>query len=203
MVVSIRFRSAFRQPVCSAADFAAREKPRHFSGLPLLVSVFIKLSTDNSGAFAVRTAPVWSTLARRFVCAMGVLLVATSSGLADVRIRSSPGGEVISYLRFFEIIRNSGDRVIIDGPCLSACTLVLSVVPNDRICVTRRAVLGFHAAAAVDESGERYAIPATTRLIAQTYPPPVRAWIYRHGGLSGRLLLLRGRELAAIFPSCR
>ena len=39
----------------------------------------------------------------------------------------------------------SGEKVIIDGPCLSACTLVLSTVPSNRICVTKRAVLGFHA----------------------------------------------------------
>ncbi len=57
-------------------------------------------------------------------------------------IRSSPGGEVLSYLSLFELVRKSGERVIIDGPCLSACTLVLSVVPGNRICVTRKAVLG-------------------------------------------------------------
>jgi hypothetical protein len=31
----------------------------------------------------------------------------------------------------------------------------------------------------------------------------VRGWIRRRGGLNSRLLLLRGRELAAIYPSCR
>jgi len=35
------------------------------------------------------------------------------------------------------------------------------------------------------------------------YPAPVRNWISRRGGLSSRLLLLRGRDLAAIYPSCR
>ena len=69
---------------------------------------------------------------------------------ADVRILSSSGGMVEDYLRTFAQIRRSGERVIIDGPCLSACTLVLSTVPKSRICVTRRAVFGFHAAQWVD-----------------------------------------------------
>ena len=64
---------------------------------------------------------------------------------ADVRILSSPGGAVDAYLAAFSRVRQSGERVIIDGPCLSACTLVLSTIPRNRICVTRRAVLGFHA----------------------------------------------------------
>ena len=50
---------------------------------------------------------------------------------------------VEDYLRTFAQIRQSGERVIIDGPCLSACTLVLSTIPKKRICVTSRAVLGF------------------------------------------------------------
>jgi hypothetical protein len=31
----------------------------------------------------------------------------------------------------------------------------------------------------------------------------VQGWIRRRGGLTSHLLLLRGRELAAIYPSCR
>jgi hypothetical protein len=121
---------------------------------------------------------------RRYVYAAAFFLVASAPASADLRIQSSPGGEILSYLSFFELVRKSGERVIIDGPCLSACTLVLSVVPDDRICVTRKAVLGFHAAVALDRAGHRYSASAATRVIAETYPAPVRAWITRHGGLS-------------------
>ncbi|HEV2954703.1 MAG TPA: hypothetical protein VGX95_01175 [Xanthobacteraceae bacterium] len=131
------------------------------------------------------------------------LLAAVAPAFAEVRILSSPGGEVTGYLRLFEAVRATGERVVIDGPCLSACTLLLSTIPNDRICVTRRAVLGFHAARAVDRRGRIYAAPEATRVVAATYPAPVRAWIRRHGGLTARLILLRGRELAAIYPRCR
>ena len=126
-----------------------------------------------------------------------------SPALAEVRILASPGGQVGPFLDLFERLRDSGERVVIDGPCLSACTLVLSMVPQSRICVTRRAILGFHAARSVDRQGQMYAEPEASELVLQAYPAPVRGWIRRRGGLSSRLLLLRGRELAAIYPSCR
>ena len=122
---------------------------------------------------------------------------------AEVRILASPGGPVVPFVELFERVRASGERVVIDGPCLSACTLVLSMVPNNRICVTRRAVLGFHAARSIDQHGRIYAEPEASELVLGAYPAAVRGWIQRRGGLSSRLLLLRGRELAAIYPSCR
>jgi hypothetical protein len=122
---------------------------------------------------------------------------------AEIRILASPGGQVGPFLDLFDKVRETGERVVIDGPCLSACTLVLSIVPFERICVTRRAVLGFHAARSVDRRGRTYAEPEASELVLQTYPAPIRDWIYRHGGLTSRLLLLRGRELNAIYRSCR
>jgi hypothetical protein len=135
--------------------------------------------------------------------AVASLAFASMPARADIRILSSPGGEVGPFLELFEQVRASGERVVIDGPCLSACTLVLSMVPSDRICVTRRAVLGFHAARSVDRRGRMYAEPEASELVLEAYPAPVRSWISRRGGLTSRLLLLRGRELAAIYPRCR
>ena len=122
---------------------------------------------------------------------------------AEIRILGSPGGQVGPFLDLFDRVRDSGEIVVIDGPCLSACTLVLSVVPSDRICVTRRAVLGFHAARSIDRRGRLYAEPEASEAVLEAYPGPVRDWIRRRGGLSSRLLLLRGRDLAAIYPRCR
>jgi hypothetical protein len=132
---------------------------------------------------------------------VGAFAVAPAS--AEVRILASPGGQVGPFLDLFERVRESGERVVIDGPCLSACTLVVSMVPETRICVTRRAILGFHAARSVDRRGHTYAEPEASQLVLQAYPGPVRDWIIRHGGLTSRLLLLRGRELAMIYPRCR
>ena len=122
---------------------------------------------------------------------------------AEVRILASPGGQVGPFLDLFDRVRETGERVVIDGPCLSACTLVLMTVPEERICVTRRAVLGFHAARSIDGRGRTYAEPEASRAVQESYPGPVRDWISRRGGLTSRLLLLRGRELAALYPTCQ
>ena len=143
---------------------------------------------------------------QRFLLA--ILLVTALSALvspavAEIRILESPGGQVGPFLDLFEEVRQSGERVVIDGPCLSACTLVLSMIPSERICVTRRAILGFHAARSIDRRGRSYAEPEASQLVLEAYPTPVRLWIERRGGLSSRLLILRGRELASMYRSCR
>jgi hypothetical protein len=137
------------------------------------------------------------------IVAATALLAAILPAQAEVRILESPGGAVGPFLELFEQVRQSGERVVIDGPCLSACTLLLMTIPEERICVTRRAVLGFHAARSMDSRGRMYAEPEASREVEAAYPPPVRQWIARRGGLTSRLLLLRGRELAAIYPRCR
>ena len=134
---------------------------------------------------------------------MALWAIAAMMARAEVRILSSPGGEVGPFLDLFEKVRASGERVVIDGPCLSACTLVFSMVPGERICVTRRAVLGFHAARSIDRRGRLYAEPEASRLVLEAYPDPIRNWIIHRGGLTSRLLLLRGRELTSMYRACR
>ncbi|HKU05251.1 MAG TPA: hypothetical protein VJR30_04215 [Bradyrhizobium sp.] len=138
----------------------------------------------------------------RIIVAALALSAGIASSHAEVRIISSPGGQVGPFIELFDKVRESGERVVIDGPCLSACTLVLMMVPSDRICVTRRAVLGFHAARSMDQRGRLYAEPEASRSVQEAYPEPIRNWISRRGGLTSRMLLLRGRELAAIYPRC-
>jgi hypothetical protein len=142
------------------------------------------------------------TRLRIFVAAVA-LCTGLTSAQAEVRILSSPGGQVGPFIELFDKVRQTGERVVIDGPCLSACTLVLMTVPSERICVTRRAVLGFHAARSMDRRGRLYAEPEASKAVHEAYPEPIRNWISRHGGLTSRMLLLRGRELAAIYPRCR
>src|SRR5258705_10953243 len=105
---------------------------------------------------------------------------------AEIRILGSPGGQVGPFLDLFERVRASGERVVIDGPCLSACTLVLSMVPSERICVTRRAVLGFHGARSIDRRGRMYAEPEASQAVLEAYPPARRDRICRRGGPSSR-----------------
>ena len=144
---------------------------------------------------------VRSVFLRAILAAVVAALAVPAS--AEVRILASPGGRVGPFLELFEQVRASGERVVIDGPCLSACTLVLMALPRSRICVTPRAVLGFHAATSRDWQGRHVHEPEATEAVLAAYPPRVRQWIVRQGGLSSRTLLLRGKELSAMYPRCR
>jgi hypothetical protein len=101
----------------------------------------------------------------------------------------------------FATIRDSGERVIIDGNCFSACTLV-TIIPKERICITERAVLGFHASWVDDKTGKQVISAEFTRALFEQYPPTIRSWITKRGGLGARTILLKGRELAAFYPLC-
>ena len=126
-----------------------------------------------------------------------------TQALAEMRIRSSLGGPVEDYLKLYSRVLQTGERVVIDGPCLSACTLVLSTIPASRICVTSRAVLGFHAPRWVDtKTGRTHPARKETRAVTASYPPAIRAWLKRRGGLSQKVLLLRGRDLARLYRRC-
>ena len=150
---------------------------------------------------SITSAPARISVGVVFVVVLS--LFAALPARADVRIVSSPGGAVDAYLAAFARVRQSGERVIIDGPCLSACTLVLSTIPRNRICVTRRAVLGFHAPRwFYPRTGYTTRAPDATRAVTASYPPGIRAWIKRRGGLTQKPIYLRGRELAALYPRC-
>jgi hypothetical protein len=131
-----------------------------------------------------------------------VALLSSAPAAADVRIGHDAGGQIGPYLERLVALRNSGERVIIDGPCLSACTMVLGVIPRERICMTGRARLGFHAAWHPAGNGQQVASYGGTQLLMQVYPHKVRSWISRKGGLSGRMMYLQGRELAQMYPTC-
>lgn len=173
--------------------------------------VFLKPRSSESGELAPiqkrrrLPAPVQSpqVLLHRTAIAAALLLFGLAPAFADIRITASNGGNVLAYLQFFALLEQSGERVVLDGPCFSACTLVLTAIPRERLCVTSRAVLGFHAAQFFDtRSRKRYPAPAATQVLASTYPEGVRNWIDRHGGLTSKVILLRGQELASLYSRC-
>ena len=132
-----------------------------------------------------------------------VAALAPSSAAATVRIVRDVGGQIGPYLETLVALRTSGEKVIIDGPCLSACTMILGVIPRDRICMTRRARLGFHAAWHPAGNGQHVVSQGGTQLLMDIYPPNVRSWIASKGGLNEQMLYLYGRELASMYPTCQ
>jgi hypothetical protein len=92
--------------------------------------------------------------------------------------------------------------VIIDGLCASACTILLSELPHDKICVTSRAMLGFHAAWNFGPNGRTFTDPEATLMLYSTYPTPVRRWIASRGGLRSHIIFLSGKPLQAMYRPC-
>ena len=135
--------------------------------------------------------------------AAATMALSVSSASAAVRIAGDYGGQIGPYLEQFAALRSSGERVIIDGPCLSACTMILGMIPRDRICVTRRARLGFHAAWNPGDDGTQVVSRGGTQLLMEVYPQHVRQWISRRGGLTQRMMFLSGRELASMYRTCQ
>jgi hypothetical protein len=131
-----------------------------------------------------------------------LLLAGVAASRAAVRIADDRGGRIGTYVDRFQDLRSSGQSVIIDGLCASACTIVLGTVPHDKICVTSHATLGFHAAWDFGANGRAITNPEATQLLYSMYPTPIRRWIAHRGGLTPRMIFLRGRELQSMYKPC-
>ncbi|HEY6023002.1 MAG TPA: hypothetical protein VIV34_02350 [Pseudolabrys sp.] len=131
-----------------------------------------------------------------------VLALNVTSASATMRISEDRGGQIGHYLQTFAMLRSTGENVVIDGNCLSACTLVLGLLPRERVCATQHARFGFHAAWMPDHNGRPVTSPLGTQALWNIYPASVRHWISRHGGLSRKMIFLEGRELGGIVASC-
>lgn len=131
-----------------------------------------------------------------------LLLAGVGASQAVVRIADDRGGRIGTYVDRFQDMRASGDTVIIDGLCASACTILLGKIPHDRICVTSHASLGFHAAWDYGDDGRAVTNPEATHMLYLMYPPAVRKWINARGGLTRRMIFLHGKQLEAMYKPC-
>jgi hypothetical protein len=131
-----------------------------------------------------------------------LLLAGVGASHAVVRIAEDRGGRIGTYVDKYQGLRNSGETVIIDGLCASACTIVLGAVPHDRICVTSHANLGFHAAWDFGANGRAVTNPEATQMLYSMYPSPVRRWIAQRGGLTPHMIFLRGKQLMTMYKPC-
>ena len=131
-----------------------------------------------------------------------LLLAGMGTSHALVRIANDRGGQIGRYVERYGQLRASGQTVMIDGLCASSCTIVLGAIPSEKICVTRNANLAFHAAWDFGAGGRAIPNPEATQMLYSMYPSQVRRWIANRGGLSPRLIFLRGRQLEAMYRPC-
>jgi hypothetical protein len=139
------------------------------------------------------------------VLAFILALLFAGPAAADVRITRDFGGDLEQYKAKYARLRDKGERIVIDGICNSACTTVLGIVPLNRICATPRAKLGFHQAYYDKRwtAGIRVTSVAGTAELMAIYPPPVKDWIKRKGGLTAQMKrVLNGTELWTIVDPC-
>ena len=106
-------------------------------------------------------------------------IACASQSLALVRIANDRGGLIQRYLDRYDELKGTGQTVVIDGLCASACTIVLAKIPSGRVCVTERANLAFHAAWDLGAGGRHITNREATRMIYSMYPAPVRSWNLR------------------------
>lgn len=131
-----------------------------------------------------------------------IVLIAADPSFATMRIVNDRGGRIGTYVDKYESVRDSGQRVVIDGLCASACTIVLGAVPHDKICVTSNARLGFHAAWDRADNGRPKTNREATRMLYDLYPAGVQKWINKRGGLKPTMIFLQGKQLQAMYKPC-
>lgn len=91
-----------------------------------------------------------------------------------------PGGVIMVYVNKYEALKAAGVSIRVDGICVSACTVLLGIFPEDRVCMTARSSFGFHEASS-DDGPE---VESTKAFVNYLYPKWVQEWIARTGGLS-------------------
>lgn len=140
----------------------------------------------------------------RTIIAATIALAISATTSPALTITNDEGGWVPPYMKKFKAVAKRGERVVIDGPCISACTLVLHYVPTNRICVTSRAVLGVHRFS-FDYDG-RYPDQVQTRKVIRGYPQALQAWIAQRGGYdampSNRFWSVQGSDLTRMLKPC-
>ena len=136
---------------------------------------------------------------------LSLLVVTSTPARAVLHITRDHGGYVEEYKTRYKRIRDAGERVVIDGICNSACTLVFGIVPMNKICVTPRASVGFHQA--YYDKAFTFGIKVTsaegTADLMSYYPNSVKDWIRRNGGLTTEMKKIRnGEDLWRIVDPC-
>src|SRR4030081_2673301 len=131
-----------------------------------------------------------------------LLLAGVGASHAVVRMADDRGGRIGTYVDRYQGLRSSSETVIIDGLCASACNIILGAVPHGRICVPSAANLGFHAAWDFGANGRAVTNAEATQMLYSMYPAAVKRWIAQRGGLTPRMIFLRGKQLQALYKPC-
>jgi hypothetical protein len=115
----------------------------------------------------------------------GLVMISAVSPSHALVITDDPGGVIVNFVKKYADIRDSGEKVVVDGECDSSCTLFLGLVPPKNYCITLNAKLGFHTASLKvpqSDGTAKYTHAAEfSELMWNIYPGNIRALIKRIG----------------------
>jgi hypothetical protein len=110
-------------------------------------------------------------------------------------IEYSAGGNVLGFRLQGQKLASQSTPVIVDGPCLSACTLLVDEARSN-VCITDRAVFGYHQSFS-DRDGERSYVPLEYKT------PGLGAFLDGHGGEpKGVFLMVPFAQAKAFYQPC-
>jgi hypothetical protein len=142
-----------------------------------------------------------------------LMLCAMTPAPAKTVITEGNGGKIVDFVKKYSDMRDSGEKVVIDGPCISSCTLLLGLLRPENYCATDRAVLGFHSASLKTErQGEKPVYthaPEMSVLMFDLYPGKVRELLNRRGWngqdysiAHPEIIWVNGKSLSLIVRRC-
>jgi hypothetical protein len=102
-----------------------------------------------------------------------------------VSVSDNSGGNIAQYLARTEEYRETQTQVSFEGRCDSACTLYLSLAP-EQICIGQNAYFRFHSPIANSQRVQRMAI----QVLMERYPYWVQDWIFQQGGLTRHFMTM-------------
>lgn len=115
-------------------------------------------------------------------------------------IQYNPGGWVRQYVEAADALRHRGNKLVIDGKCISACAIMADFArPN--VCLTDKAEFWFHMAS------REFAL--TNGIVAIEYSEPptspdIRNWVKSKGGFPiHSFVKMSYAEARKFWPDCR
>jgi len=113
------------------------------------------------------------------------------------QVQNDRGGRVIDYAVRTAKLRESGQQTRLAGRCASACTLYLTL-PPEQLCILPGTSFAFHAPVAKSPRGGKTA----EQYLFSSYPQWVQAWIESRGGLTSNLLIMSYADASQHLRTC-
>jgi len=119
---------------------------------------------------------------RLFLTGIAVLFLATGAAHAGkIVLRYEKGGSMQEHIDHYRAIANAGVDVEIRSRCISACTQIMTFVPNERICFDKRGTLEFHMVYHISPDKKPVPSPDWTEVMWSRFPENIRMWLRGKG----------------------